>query len=721
VTNNAGVGGDLSVTGNTSIGGTLGVTGNSTLGNVSIGGTLGVTGASTLSTLSAGATSVSTLNTSGAATLNSATVTNNASVGGDLTVSGNASVTGATSLGNTSVAGTLTMTTFNTAGVVKNNASGVLSTGLVTLTTDVAGVLPIVNGGTGATTASGARTNLGLGTIATQDANNVTVTGGTIDGTTIGGTTAAAGSFTTLASSGTATLDNVTVSSFTSAGIVKNNATGVLSSGQVSLATEVTGTLPLANGGTGSTTASGARTNLGLGTIATQDANSVTVTGGTIDGTTIGGTTAAAGSFTTLASSGNTTVGGDIDVASGLLSTDASTSIVDINGDVDVQSDLITGGNVDVGNDLTVTGGTSLNGTLDVTGTATFTLAPTVTAFNAAGVVTNDNAGVLSSLPLGSANQFLRVNGGGTALEFAALPSSVANGTTTDATLRWDGTAWVENTNLTSTSAGNTNVAGTLDVADVVSITDNTAASNTTTGALVVSGGVGIAGNTHIGGTLDVSSTSYLRNLTGGVGAELLVNDDQVLLEANGATNQYAKLSIGGANNNGSFMLQSVPDNSQTGDVEITGDGGIARIGTSTLASGADANLRVDATAASPIVIMTANDGNGALSEVSVAPTGVTIDGAVHVTINVTAVDPYPVAANDYIIIVDAATAEVDLPVGAAGRMLIIKNESGAAIDINPDANESVDGAAVGVALNVADGAVVKLVFSGTNWYVVGN
>lgn len=61
-----------------------------------------------------------------------------------------------------------------------------------------------------------ARTNLGLGTITTQDANavaitggtvaGVTQTGGTIDGTPIGGTTPAAVAATTLAASGAATL-----------------------------------------------------------------------------------------------------------------------------------------------------------------------------------------------------------------------------------------------------------------------------------------------------------------------------------------------------------------------------------------------------------------------------------------------------------------------------------------------------------------------------------
>jgi hypothetical protein len=37
-----------------------------------------------------------------------------------------------------------------------------------------------------------------------------------------------------------------------------------------------------------------------LGTLSTQNANSVAITGGNIDGTIIGATTAAAGTFTTV-------------------------------------------------------------------------------------------------------------------------------------------------------------------------------------------------------------------------------------------------------------------------------------------------------------------------------------------------------------------------------------------------------------------------------------
>lgn len=46
--------------------------------------------------------------------------------------------------------------------------------------------------------------------------------------------------------------------------------------------------------------AAAARTLLALGTLATQAADAVAITGGTVDGTAIGGTTAAAGKFTTL-------------------------------------------------------------------------------------------------------------------------------------------------------------------------------------------------------------------------------------------------------------------------------------------------------------------------------------------------------------------------------------------------------------------------------------
>jgi len=83
------------------------------------------------------------------------------------------------------------------------------------------------------------------------------------------------------------------------------------------------GTVPVANGGTGTATLTGyvigngtsamtASATIpsgdvsGLGTMATQNANAIAVTGGTINGTTIGATTASNGAFTYLSTSSTT-------------------------------------------------------------------------------------------------------------------------------------------------------------------------------------------------------------------------------------------------------------------------------------------------------------------------------------------------------------------------------------------------------------------------------
>lgn len=52
----------------------------------------------------------------------------------------------------------------------------------ISLTGGVSGLLPVANGGTASNTAAGARTALGLGSIATQNASNVAITGGSISG-----------------------------------------------------------------------------------------------------------------------------------------------------------------------------------------------------------------------------------------------------------------------------------------------------------------------------------------------------------------------------------------------------------------------------------------------------------------------------------------------------------------------------------------------------------
>ena len=174
----------------------------------------------------------------------------------------------------------------------------ITTSGTITL----AGTLAVANGGTGATTLTGyvkgtgtsaltasstiQNTDItGLGTMSTQNANSVAVTGGSINGTTVGATTAAAGTFTDLTVN-----DNTTLGS--------SNTDTVTFNGRVNSDLDPATDNFYDLGRTGHEWR-----NLyidGTANIDSLIADTANIDGGTIDGTVIGGSSAAAGTFTTV-------------------------------------------------------------------------------------------------------------------------------------------------------------------------------------------------------------------------------------------------------------------------------------------------------------------------------------------------------------------------------------------------------------------------------------
>jgi len=144
-------------------------------------------------------------------------------------------------------------------------------------------LIPVANGGTGSGTAAGARTNLGLGSMATQSASAVSITGGSVDGVTIGGNNPAGASFT-----------SVGVNSFLSTPIIQpKNTTGIQFEDASNNVMATFG-----DNNTLNTTISPANGTVtlspsGTGNVVIAPAGSLS----TLDNVTIGGTTPRAGTF----------------------------------------------------------------------------------------------------------------------------------------------------------------------------------------------------------------------------------------------------------------------------------------------------------------------------------------------------------------------------------------------------------------------------------------
>jgi hypothetical protein len=388
----------------------------------------------------------------------------------------------------TSVGGTGTVQGLTLSGTVTSSGNltlgGTLSN--VNLTSQVTGTLPVANGGTGVTSSTG--------------------TGSVV-----------------LSTSPTFTTPNLG----TPSAATLTNATGL------PIIAGTTGTLSVARGGTGSTTASGALTNFGLTATAAElnytdgvtsniqtqlnakGVGSVTSVGGTgtVDGLTLSGT---------VTSSGNLTLGGSVSIDNtnwsgtdlSLANGGTGASLVDPNADRIFFWDDSAGSTafLTVGSGLDISGttlsSTAAGGTVtsvDVSGGTTGLTAsggPVTTSgtITLAGTLAVANGGT-GLTALGSANQVLAVNGAGTALEYVSAGGA---GTVTSVS----GTGTVSGLTLTGTvtSSGSLTLGGTLD--------DINLASGVTGTLPVANGGTGVTSSTGTGSVvLSTSPTLTTPNL----------------------------------------------------------------------------------------------------------------------------------------------------------------------------------------------------------------
>lgn len=322
-------------------------------------------------------------------------------------------------------------------------AVGYGGTGATTLTGYVKG------NGTSAMTASATIPNTditGLGTMSTQNAGAVTITGGTISGLGTPLPVASGGS-------GAATLT----------GYVKGNGTSAYTAASTIPNTDITG----------------------LGTMSTQGADAVAITGGTANGLTIGASNPAAAIFTTLRFNSTLSANGSTGTSGQVLTSNGASAPTwqTIAGSGTVTSVDVSGGTTGLttsGGPITGSGTITLAGTLGVAngGTGATTLTGYVkgsgtSAMTASATIpTSDLSGTISNAQL--ANSAITINGTST-----SLGGSISVGTVTSV----GGTGTVNGLTLTGTvtSSGNLTLGGTLDLSSPPAIGGTAPAAGTFT------------------------------------------------------------------------------------------------------------------------------------------------------------------------------------------------------------------------------------------------
>jgi hypothetical protein len=457
------------------------------------------------------------------------------------------------------------------------------------------GTVPVANGGTGVATLTGyvkasGTSNMtasatipntdvtGLGTMSTQNANNVAITGGTMSGVAITGyipttekaqplgvaTLDAGGKVpqsqiplmgdlnyqgTWNASTNTPTLTSsvgtkgyyyvVDVSGSTNLNGITDWVIGdwAIFNGSIWQKVDNTDSVTSVNGKVGTVVLTNTDIS-GFGTMSTQNANSVAITGGAINGTTIGATTASTGAFTTATASTSVTTPIVQATNSGGLSlkNSAGTTQISMGGgggdnvSINVATN-INGTNAQIDISPTGTGHVHINptgtgsveikptnvGTMDnITIGATTARAITGTTITATSFV--GSGASLTSIPNSAlVNSAITINGTST-----SLGGSISVGTVTSVT----GTAPVVSsggaTPAISMPAATASVNGYLTSTDWTTFNNKSNTSGTVTSVggtgtvsgISLSGTVTSSGNLTLGGTLDLSAPPVIGGTT---------------------------------------------------------------------------------------------------------------------------------------------------------------------------------------------------------------
>jgi len=389
-----------------------------------------------------------------------------------------------------------------------------------------------------------------------EDVRFGTVDGGTWQGTAIGTTYGGLGN------------------DFSASSGVLKISSGTVSAASLDLTTDVTGALPVANGGTGATTSADARTNLGLGNISTQASNSIDIDGGAIDGAVIGANSAAAITGTTITAN--------------------SGFVGEVTGNVSGTASALS-------SSVTV----ALSG--DATGSATFTSAgdtATISTTLAASGVSAGSYGSSSAIPVITVDAKGRVTAVTTAATSSILTIGADTGSDDTVTVGTDTLNFVGTANEIETAVTNNQIQ--IGLPSNVTIGNDLTVTGTLNSDDITSSAISIAGDATITGNLTVQGTQTTVNSTTVETADAIfrVNsngadtDAGFEANANGTIKQILYTSVGDEWDFGNENVKATSfEGALTGDVtgDTTGNHN-GTVGATTPATGAFTTISASGT-----------------------------------------------------------------------------------------------------------------------------